>query len=171
MRKFAFCEIRISRKFACEKSHFAKNRIMRKFAKFRIASQNFFEIFRIRIASQNDFEIFSHSHRFAFLYSMRRHIPANVLIYVSEYSEYGLSDSITHTHGFSRAMLLTLLILTGFHGPCYSRTHTHEVLSQALLILTHTHSHVVSFLTLAFTLARPKSLPYSRVRNRLGEFA
>jgi hypothetical protein len=132
MRKIAFCE-----KFACENSHFAKNRIMRKFAKFRIASQNFFEIFRIRIASQNDFEIFSHSHRFAFLYSMRRHIPANVLIYVSEYSEYGLSDSITHTHRFSRAMLLTLLILTGFHGPCvltysYSRgsesspTHTHS---------------------------------------------
>ena len=86
-----------------------------------------------------------------------------VLTYVSEYSEYDLSDSITHTHGFSRAMLLTLLILTGFHGPCYSlnsysrvfmghaysRTHTHEVLSQALLILTHTHSHVVSFLTLS----------------------
>ena len=85
-----------------------------------------------------------------------------VLTYVSEYSEYGLSDSITHTHGFSRAMLLTLLILTGFYGPCYSRysysrifvdhaysrTHTHGVLSQALLILTHTHSHVVSFLTL-----------------------
>ena len=33
-------------------------------------------------------------------------------------------------------------------GHAYSRTHTHEVLSQALLILTHTHSHVVSFLTL-----------------------
>ena len=64
-------------------------------------------------------------------------VLTNVLTYVSEYSEYGLSDSITHTHRFSRAMLLTLLILTGFHGPCvltysYSRgsesspTHTHS---------------------------------------------
>ena len=69
---------------------------------------------------------------------------------------------LTHTHRFLRTMLLTLLILTGFHRPCYSRysysrvfmghaysrTHTHGVLSKALLILTHTHSNFVSFLTL-----------------------
>ena len=75
MRKFAFCEIRISRKFACEKSHFAKNshakiRILRKialcensqnFASLRKIFLRFFafaslrkmilKFFRIRIAS------------------------------------------------------------------------------------------------------------------------
>ena len=53
LRMTHFAKTRILRKFAfCENSHFAKTRILRKFAKFRIASQN-------------DFEIFSHSHRFA----------------------------------------------------------------------------------------------------------
>ena len=75
MRKFAFCENRISRKFACEKSHFAKNshakiRILRKialcensqnFASLRKIFLRFFafaslrkmilKFFRIRIAS------------------------------------------------------------------------------------------------------------------------
>ena len=45
-------------------------------------------------------------------------------------------------------MRLTLLILTGFHNHGYSRTHTHGVLSHAILILTHAHSYLVSFLTL-----------------------
>ena len=61
-----------------------------------------------------------------------------VLTYVSEYSQYGLSDSITHTHGFSRLMLLTLLILTGFHGPCYSR-YSYSRGSESSP--THTHSY------------------------------
>ena len=91
-----YAKARILRKFACEKSHFAKIRTRKiafcensHFAKIRMRkiarcenSQNFAsfrkmisKIFRIRIASQNLFKKFSHSHRFAFSYSMRRHIP------------------------------------------------------------------------------------------------
>ena len=44
----------------------------------------------------------------------------------------------THTHGFSRSMLLTLLILMSFHGPCLL-TYSYSRGSESSL--THTHSY------------------------------
>jgi hypothetical protein len=79
IRKFAF-----SRKFACENSHFAKNRILRKFAKFRIASQKYFDFFRIRIASHFYFQCEGTS-----LPSPQAYPNSPVFAHCSTYSDLG----------------------------------------------------------------------------------